>query len=392
MIVDISDYDFRSIMKDESLYLPIRWNGSDFSTILEDLFHYYIHKLEILDNTKKCPSIHMDVGRIKEVCRLLIKSVNHYLNGFPSKAYASFEQVMDALMREPLKIYEKSVMEQFEESNDPLELFRVVRVNDNQPYSRTRVFHTPYNLRSKVSTSRYSIAGFPSLYLGTTLALCCEEIHMNNNDFALASRFKLERKYEYARSEIKVIELGIKPQDFVQDFDHEQRRYNYERNATQDFDHEQRRYNYKRNAREIREELLIGDDVKSAYLLWYPLIASCSYIRTNKSDPFAAEYIIPQLLMQWVRNEICFYGDDGYNELVGIRYFSCASVRASDMGFNYVFPASGGMISPQLPYCPVLSRAFQLTRPIYIHDYDSLYDCERKLIETMDFDYIDSIP
>ena len=62
------------------------------------------------------------------------------------------------------------------------------------------------------------------------------------------------------------------------------------------------------------------------------------------------------------------------------------------MGFNYVFPASGKMKSAQLPYCPVLSRAFQLTRPVYIHDYDSIYACERKLRDLTDFDYIDSIP
>lgn len=48
-------------------------------------------------------------------------------------------------------------------------------MDDVKPYSRTRVLHTPYNLRSKVSTSRYSIAGYPSLYLGTSLQLCCKE-------------------------------------------------------------------------------------------------------------------------------------------------------------------------------------------------------------------------
>lgn len=124
-------------------------------------------------------------------------------------------------MNTPLKVYQKSVMEHFDKSvncydDDELKLYRVTCVSDNKPYDRKRVFHTPYNMRSKVSTSRYSIAGYPSLYLGTSLELCCEEIHLNPyKDFALASAFKLERTLEYTNTNISVIELGVKPQDFI---------------------------------------------------------------------------------------------------------------------------------------------------------------------------------
>lgn len=180
------------------------------------------------------------------------------------------------------------------------------------------MFHTPYNLRSKVSTSRYSIAGFPSLYLGTSLELCCEEIGFNPyENFALASKFKLERHYSTSRIDICVVELAVKPQDFL---------YVYENNET--------------HGRFIKSHMLDETKVRESYLLWYSLIAACSFIRVNKNDPFAAEYIIPQLLIQWVCQKMCSSKtDDG--ELMGIRYFSCASERVSDMGFNYVFPSSG---------------------------------------------------
>ena len=106
------------------------------------------------------------------------------------------------------------------------------------------MFHTPYNLRSKVSTCRYSIAGYPSLYLGTSLDLCCEEIHLNpHQDFALASIFKLERTVEYSNTNIQVIELGVKPQDFL----------NIER------------YN-ERHERRIDNSLLENSSVRAAYL------------------------------------------------------------------------------------------------------------------------------
>lgn len=374
MILDISDASFKNVLNDKELYLPIRWNGSDFAATLNNLLNHYINQIELLPNERDYlyDSVQVNVKDIKRECGLLTKAVNHYLNGFPSKAYTSFEQAMKILMDKPLKIYQKSIMEQFEipenrySKDDNLKLFRVVSVDDNKPYSRVRVFHTPYNLRSKVSTSRYSIAGYPSLYLGTSLALCCEEVHMNSHrNFALASMFKLERTLEYTNTIIRVIELGVKPQDFLE--------LNY---ANESHD------------RRISQSLLNDSEIRSAYLLWYPLIASCSYIRTNKNDPFAAEYIIPQLLMQWVRNEIGSNKGEEYDHLVGIRYFSCASVKASDMGFNYVFPTSGQQKSAELPYCSVLAKAFRLTNPVYIHEYDSLQTCEWRLRDSKDFDSI----
>lgn len=380
MILDISDSTFKNVLNDKSLYLPIRWNGSDFASTLDNLLNHYINQIESLsnENSNHYNLINVNVKDIKRVCGLLLRTVNHYLNGFPSKAYSSLERVMGLLMDKPLKIYQKSVMEQFEvhrghyKKDDDLKLFRVVSVEDNKPYSRARVFHTPYNLRSKVSTSRYSIAGYPSLYLGTTLALCCEEIHMNpHQNFTLASMFKLERTLEYTNTNIRVIELGVKPQDFLNiEYDNE---------------------SHESHERRISNSLLNDSSIRSAYLLWYPLIASCSYIRTNKNDPFAAEYIIPQLLMQWVRNEISSNKDDEYDQLVGIRYFSCASVKASNMGFNYVFPTSGQQKSAELPYCSVLSKSFRLTNPVYIHEYDDLHICECRLTRANDFDFIGSL-
>lgn len=374
MILDISDASFKNLLNDKELYLPIRWNGSDFTTTLDNLFSHYIKQIEVLPNEKShlYNPVQANVNYIKRICGLLTRAVNHYLNGFPSKAYTDFERAMAFLMAKPLKIYQKSVLEQFEiagdryRRDDDLKLFRVVCVDDNKPYSRVRVFHTPYNLRSKVSTSRYSIAGYPSLYLGTSLALCCEEIHMNpHQSFALASLFKLERTLEYTNTNIRVIELGVKPQDFLE--------LNYANES---------------RGRRISQNLLNDSDIRSAYLLWYPLIASCSYIRTNKNDPFAAEYIIPQLLMQWVRNEIDSNKEDEFDQLVGIRYFSCASVKASDMGFNYVFPTSGQQKSADLPYCSVLAKAFRLTNPVYLHEYDNINTCEQWLIDSNDFDNI----
>lgn len=370
MILDISDHEFLHILEDETLYLPIRWDGRDFVQTLEKQFRYYLNRVEREANQKGLvpgsSRIHFD--NVKQVCGLLVKAVEHHLNGFPSRAYDSFKDAMELCMLQPLKIYHKSVLEQFEAGDQhDVNLFRVTAVDDNRPYPRERVFHTPYTMRSKVSTTRYSIAGYPSLYLGTSLELCCQEIHYNpHHGFALASVFELERVPQYSHTRISVIDLGIKPQDFI----------GVEREEAN------------RRKRLVPQKLLEDRDIRAAYLLWYPLIAACSYIRVNKADPFAAEYIIPQLLMQWVRSEMSERTQEDCAQLMGIRYFSCASVRASDMGFDYVFPTSGQWKSSDMPYCAVLAKALRVSEPVYIHEFDSVAACESYLRYRKELDFI----
>ena len=351
MIIDISSEEFKRVFANKNLFLPIRWDGRDFVSTLQKLYSDYTDLL-----FRFCPKEIAE--KVRRCCSLIIDSIDHYLYGFPAEAYRVFECLMHQLMEQPLQRYNKSIFESIMGTyNDPLGLFRIVGVSDNRKYDRTRVFHTPYNLRSMVSTSRYSIAGFPSLYLGTSIDLCREEVRLNPYDkFEIASLFKLERDWYASGVEINVIELALKPQDFI--------------NENINEDNSNRITN-----RRFLNHFLRSNIVQSSYVLWYPLIASCSYIRVNKINPFAVEYIIPQLLMQWVRTEM-----KPFDKLIGVRYFSCASERASDLGFNYVFPTSGEQI-PAFPFCRVLSKAFVLTEPVYIHEFDCVRDCEDFLKE-----------
>ena len=371
MVLNISDDQFKDILNDEQFYLPIRWDGLNFSKSLKDLLDEYMDKLTVYSSSNNTSPIKVNMNIIRDVCKYLTTAVNKYLNGFPQRAYYEFRNAMDLLEENPLKIDAEDVIAS--NFNKQIKLFRVVSVDDNKPYSSDRVFHTPFTLRSKVSTSRYSIAGHPSLYLSTSLELCCEEIHYNPyKQFALAARFESERPM----NAIRVIELGIKPQDFLKK-DKEKGKESDEENRKNKVIEHHNRY--------IKEELLEDNKIKSSYLLWYPLVAACSFIRTNKDDPFAAEYILPQLLMQWVR--IKMKSKCKRDQLVGIRYFSCASKKASDMGFNYVFPSSkqNGRFQK---YCDMLSKAFRVTKPVYLHDYEDVLSCERDLIKSNNIDFI----
>lgn len=375
MILDISASDFRRIMNDEELFLPKRWDNVDFYVTLRKLFYHYAEQLR----TNLTEDELKNLG-ITYVMEGLAETVKHYLNGFPAEAYTTFERVMRRLVQTPLKVYEKSAMEDFEDSDtyheEKLFLFRAVKVSDNRLYHRSRVFHTPYNLRSKVSTCRYSIAGYPSLYLGTSLELCCKEIGLwSKEKMVLASSYKLDHSYRRTNFHVRVIELALKPQDFLYQFSENDREIKKEQSQ--------------KKGRKIKQYIIESPNVRKAYLLWYPLIAACSFIRVDRKDPFAAEYIIPQLLMQWVRNEFNKISSSNINDLIGIRYFSCVSMKASEMGFNYVFPTSGSLVSNALPFCGVLAKAFRFTSPKYVCEYKSISECENELKKATDYDYLD---
>jgi len=206
--------------------------------------------------------------------------------------------------------------------------------------------------------------------LGTSLALCCEESKISAlNELQIASRFEIVRNELIHNITIDVIELGIKPQDFFSQHPESRiKRFNRQTLVNRDS--------------LVDRPALSDDSMKSSYVLWYPLIAAASYMRVQKSDPFAAEYIIPQLLMQWVRKEYA------REKLTGIRYFSCASERASELGFNYAFPVSGVRYKNDTEFCDVLARSFRMIEPQFLHEYTSIEECEWHLTRSRNIDYI----
>ena len=365
-VFDISDKAFRRIMRDPKLALPIRWEGGDFKKTLDMLFEYYSQKLFEAQSMDPGGIAQFAIERLQTITQPLTKAVEEYQNGFPAKAYNIFKTLMEHFIDSPFNIYCKSGV--LSEREDSLHLYRVAKVEDNKPYGRPRVFHTPFNMRSKVSTCRYSIAGHPSLYLSTSLELSCNEIHADPiRDLILASYYQLDRNSRSSHLTIKVVDLGIKPQDFIEPNDLSADQVDYFED-----NHQNSKSKRTNKGRNVFSGLTRQYYIRENYLLWYPLIAACSFIRVNKKDPFAAEYMIPQLVMQWVRSEM----SKPHRELIGIRYFSCASIKDSDKGFNYVFPTSGEPVSPDIPYCKVLANAFMLTEPVYVHEYMSVQECE----------------
>lgn len=362
MLFSIIKEHFIEIMEDEMLQLPKRWDGKDFYKTLHKLYKDYEDILSLYMKKK-------EVNKVKTITRNILKIIEAYNDGFPADAFKILsDKVMPKLMSEPLKVYPKNggSNSRYTE-NDPLQLYRARNIQSNTTLNRGYIFHTPYSLRSKIATCRYSISGFPCLYLATSLELCCEESKISSfNDLRIASRFQINRRLDPGILSIEVIEMGVKPSDFVYFYKVKQS------HCVNDFsnrDIEDKPFNNKY----FNEIDLLSNQIKSQYIYWYPLVAACSFIRVSKSDPFASEYIIPQLLMQWIRK------NNSETKLMGIRYFSCASKKASDMGLNYVFPVSSTPCFEDDRFCNILSQSFRFTEPHYVNEYGTLSNCEEKL-------------
>lgn len=347
-LFDFSDQQFRDIICQPQFALPIRWDGRDFESTLQKLLSSYCNKLS--EKVRKGFKTDTDladrvsymttVRRIEIMCSDLQKCVSQYHSGFPSESFSSFQNIMDDLVTFPLNVEiggcETLLLK------DDLELFRLRAAGDRAKHKREEMFHVPASSRSLVSTCRYSIAGHPSLYLTDSIDLGVAEF--DGDDNALISRYELVDPQETI-SRIGILDLAIKPQDFAIETDEVNRRL-----------------------RTVRQNAYLNvKEVQNCYLLWYPVIAACSFIRAYKKRPFAPEYIIPQLLMQWLRT----YGND--SGLMGIRYFSCASMRASNLGLNYVFPTYDTAYKDE--YCSVLQSNFKLTEPVYCKDFSTFQEC-----------------
>lgn len=199
-------------------------------------------------------------------------------------------------------------------------IFYRTRVRSDRPFTRQDLFHNPFENRGRVATSRYSVPGLPALYLGNSTYVCWEEYGRERIENLFFSRFQNEQPVSF----IKIQRLS----DFIQEI--RWQRFPGEHHA-------------------MHELLSI-----SSYLILFPLYLACSIRTRHRADTFKPEYIIPQLLLQYVTTE---------KNVAGIMF---PSTRVNYSGlhrvqaYNFVFPVKHVQ---SRGHCRELARMFSLTEP-----------------------------
>lgn len=289
-----------------------------FQTDLSNYFSAYLDKLAQVNSTDYTSTeIRKRQGVIKEFCDDIITALQSYDSGLPHAAFAT----LDAAINSRLPDFEHLVTRA--DYAKALEFMYRIRVGDGFHFSKEELFHIPFQKRHLVTPQRYSIPGVPCLYLGASLYVCWEELGRPDVDRIHMVRFRPK-----SGATIKVLNFGYRPALVAAMLD--------------------------RN----RDKMIIESNPSNlaiAHAAFWPLIAACSVRVKFRSAPFKPEYIIPQLVLQWIQS------NSSYD---GVRYFSTHVGEYLNDPFassNFAFPVKK---IEESGYCPVLRDKFEFTEPL----------------------------
>lgn len=267
----------------------------------ENLNDVINEKIPFLDNKKD-----VVLNRIKGLNNVILKTLDSYYSGKPFQANKIFNKGVENAFLKDIQ-YETEIIKGTK--------FYRARPDKEKIFKIKDLFHIDFKLRTLVSTNRYSIPGFPALYLGDSSYVCWEEFDKPKFKNLWFSRFQ-------NRKNLKVIEILL-----LNDF-----------------------------LKKIEEDF--SESFKSAHILRYlvsfPLTLASTIKVKNSKHNFKPEYIIPQMLLEYVisNKEI-----DGIKfPSTKVNYDSLTNVNA----YNYVFPVK---TNKKEGLCNRLKDLFELTNP-----------------------------
>lgn len=311
-----SNVDIVEFFQSETVSLPKDRSQGDFEAFVDQIFMNYLRVIGELDgNDPISQELKLEQPAVEKLCTKIRDAVGAYLVGFPHKAFHHLTQGIQAVRHRLDELASNPTI-----SDDMQRLYRI-RLGTLEVFGRKDLFHLPFELRHKVQTQRYSIPGLPSLYLGGSLWVCWEELGRPDFHTMQLTRFR-------AVGPVKVIDLGYRPL----------------LNAVM----------IRQGGAECLADTGVVNMIISQAVCW-PLIAACSIKVLNSNSPFVPEYVVPQLVLQWLRSE---------SDCDGLRYFTTKITPPIDAIFemmNYVFPVQR---KASTGYCSILRGKFELSAPI----------------------------
>lgn len=214
------------------------------------------------------------------------------------------------------------------------------------------LFHIPLTKKALVNNERFSLAGFPSLYLASMLPLAWQESGYPQRYYYSEYQYLKMDAVENRNfsEELKFLSL-YSPQEI---------------------------YAWGKAMKHNQFDLWLN--VVYRYLRMYPLVMACSFVNQSGKGPYKQEYIIPQMLMQWVQRNIDF--------IQGISYFTCVDIKmmpGAYCAYNVVIPALEPYDAKK--YSQKLRDEFTWTKPCYF-EIPLLDSCANNRDRRIIYDYI----
>lgn len=292
---------------------PLESLKGGYLETLEKRIDEYIKRVDELKSKNILNSDRQEINSLIQIKDNLIEIIKLYLSGNIEQAYNKFSELID-INRHHIE----NLMLNIDKEE---EVFYRVRYSEKEVSSKEAIFHVPFDKRHLVSTMRYSIAGVPCLYLGNSIYDCWLEMDKPELNKLYISKF---RNIE----SINIIDFAITLNTLYKEPTiHDQRPTQYSFTKI------------------------------NSFLTIYPLILACSFKKQNENAKFNIEYILPNMLLQWISRE--------KEHISGIRYFSTKMhhKRYDSIGINIVFPPKRNKDHLK-GFCPYLKDLFSFTAPI----------------------------
>jgi hypothetical protein len=304
------------------LELPGSWDTypGSFEQFIAEIFAKYQTNLSALSGTDYLTERVCNESAVAtSLCVGLNTCFEEYLLGHPPKAYGTLAQLLRSI--------EPAFKAMYTVNNVAGALTHIYRIRSDRrsTLSPKEVFHVPFESRHLVATFRYSIPGLPCLYLGGSAYVCWEECGRPALDSVHLSRFQ-----PASTCTLHLLDFGWRPAQMAALIDSGQYRS------------------------QLSGPSAVSDLVVAHALCW-PLLAACSIKVRHPAANFKPEYIIPQLVLQWLTNE---------TQIDGVRYFTTKASRYFNDPMtvaNFAFPVRTTKPSG---YCDHLASRFELSNPV----------------------------
>lgn len=303
-------------------------NKKDFREVVSENLNQYLQYVKQLDVNERPDNWDEIKHRIKQLCEGINRAVESEYRGMRHSAYTTIKNQLDGYKTLKTEIPGLDLKENVFDvkRNTVAYRMRTVALEEQHKLKPKDMFHIPLDKRGLVLTQRYSVPGYPCLYLAHRVYGCWEE--MGRPDFGTTMVSKFE-----AQKDFKMLDLRVP--------------------SKADWDTDMVRY-----------------------MSFFPLVIASMVQVKNDKDTYKPEYLIPQLLTEWVISKN--REDKGDGEILGIMYTS--SQKNDDFAFpddsfdNYAIPVLKPLGSKK--YCKRLIDYFMLTSPTY-YDLEVLRQGER---------------
>ena len=265
-----------------------------------------------------------NIAEIDTICNNIISADEDFQNGYILGCYNKlYELLKSSKFSNPIfRLCEKGKNSCF---------YRMRACPDEYLFSKDDLFHIPFDKRRKVSNQRFSLSGYPCLYLGSSIYVCWEELNRPHIDNANIVCIK-------SCQPIKLIDLRM-PNNI--------------------------------------------NDVSDYYRI--PLIIACSVQVQDTTAPYKPEYVIPQALLHAM-----IYMNSKRNtffNINGIIYYS-SRLRSPQRLFFHTDSLYENIVIPtienfdpirkkQYKFCPILCDMFEITEPVSLTKYRLCKDLKR---------------